>query len=147
MLGDVSAAEEIVQETMLTLWDRAEVYDSGVASLGAWLATIARNRSIDRLRTRGRRIAALPLSAFVRVDERDPEGADRALENGTVLAVGRAAPEPAAAAEAAWVHEALVRAVATLPEPERRVIELAYAADLTQSEIAAKLGWPLGTVK
>jgi RNA polymerase sigma-70 factor (ECF subfamily) len=147
LLGEQTAAEEVVQETMLTLWDRAEAYDPKLASLGGWLATIARNRSIDRLRVRGRRLAALPLSSFDGPEADDPEAADRALENGAVLGVGQAAPEPSAAAEAVWLRESLARAVASLPEPERRVIELAYSHDLTQSEIAARLGWPLGTVK
>jgi RNA polymerase sigma-70 factor (ECF subfamily) len=147
VLGDPGWAEEVVQETMLALWDRAELYDAEVASLAAWLGTIARNRAIDRLRAHGRRVVALPLSAVAGPDEEASGATDRALESGVLLAAGRREQEPTSAAEAAWLRATLVNAVATLPEPERQVIELAYSRDLSQSEIAAHLGWPLGTVK
>lgn len=147
LLGDPGSAEEVVQETMLALWDRAELYDPGVASLGAWLATIARNRAIDRLRARGRRVPALPLSSLVARDAEDAGAADRVLDSGLLLAAARREPEPSAAAEEAQLRATLALAVANLPLPERQVIELAYSRDLTQSEIASHLGWPLGTVK
>jgi len=147
LLGDAGSADEVVQETMLILWDRAELYDPGVASLGAWLATIARNRAIDRLRAQGRRVVAFPLSSVVAHGGEDAESADRVLEGGLLLAAARREPEPDAAGEAAWLRDTLARAVATLPVLERQVIELAYSRDLTQAEIATHLGWPLGTVK
>ena len=147
LLVDPGLSEEIVQETFLTLWDKADVFDPRIASLAAWLATIARNRAIDLLRARGRRVVAVPLSAVFANTEDRPDAADRVLQNSQVLAAGRGSPEPAAAAESAWLSRTLAQAVATLPDPERKVIELAYAGDLTQSEIAAQLGWPIGTVK
>jgi RNA polymerase sigma-70 factor (ECF subfamily) len=147
LVGDAGAAEEVVQETMLALWDRAELFDPALASLGSWLAAIARNRAVDRLRYQGRRIAAQPLSAVGGRDSDDAEAPDRALEHGMVLAGAQQEVDPAAAGEAAWLRGALASAVATLPEPEREVIRLAYGGDLSQSEIAARLGWPLGTVK
>lgn len=147
LLGDPGAAEDVVQETMLALWDRAELYDPGVASLGSWLATISRNRAIDRLRARKRRIPALPLSSVATGDDDNAEDWDRILESGAVLAGAQRQPEPSAATEAAWLRDTLARAVASLPPVERQVIQLAYAGDLTQSEIATRLGWPIGTVK
>ena len=147
LLGDPGAAEEVVQETMLALWDRAELYDPAVASLGAWLATIARNRSIDRLRARGRRVVALPLSSVTFHGDENAPMDDRILDSGVLLAGAQRELEPAAAGEAAWLRDTLAQAVATLPSLERQVIELAYARDLTQAEIASRLGWPLGTVK
>src|SRR3970040_3130661 len=63
LLGDRGRAEEVLQETILAVWNRAELYDPRIASLPAWLMTIARNRSVDRLRARGRRPALLSLSA------------------------------------------------------------------------------------
>src|SRR5512144_1547687 len=54
-LGDVSAAEEVVQETYLALWQRAPQYDRGAGSVLGWTLGIARNKSIDRLRAAGRR--------------------------------------------------------------------------------------------
>jgi RNA polymerase sigma-70 factor (ECF subfamily) len=149
LLGDPASAEEVVQETMLALWNRAELYDPRVASLGAWLATIARNRAIDRLRARRRRLPAMPLSSIVgrKRDDDDARAGDRVLDRGLLVAAAERELEPSAAGEAAWLRMTLLSAIATLPAPERQVIELAYAADLTQSEIAAHLGWPLGTVK
>src|SRR6188472_890030 len=55
LTSDRGIAEEVVQETFLTLWDRAETFDQRAGSLAAWLHTIARNRAIDRLRAAGRR--------------------------------------------------------------------------------------------
>src|SRR5215211_6253200 len=55
LTGDRQVAEEVVQETFLALWNRAELFDPKVGSLAAWLHTIARNRTVDRLRATGRR--------------------------------------------------------------------------------------------
>ena len=55
LTSDRGIAEEVVQETFLTLWNRAETFDPRAGSLAAWLHTIARNRAIDRLRAAGRR--------------------------------------------------------------------------------------------
>ncbi len=62
LTGDHGIAEEVVQETFLALWNRAELFDPAVASLGTWLRAIARNRAVDRLRAIGRRpiLASLP---------------------------------------------------------------------------------------
>jgi RNA polymerase sigma-70 factor (ECF subfamily) len=147
LLGDPGSAEDVVQETMLALWDRAELYDPDVASLGSWLATISRNRAIDRLRARKRRIPALPLSSVAAGDDGNAEAWDRVLQSGTLLAAAQKQQEPSVATEAAWLRDTLGRAVASLPLVERQVIELAYAGDLTQAEIASRLGWPIGTVK
>ena len=56
-------AEEVVQETFLALWDRAETFDPSIGSLAAWLHTIARNRTVDRLRAAGRRPNLVSLSS------------------------------------------------------------------------------------
>jgi len=53
LTGDRGIAEEVVQETFLALWNRAELYDPALASLGTWLRAIARNRTLDRLRAIG----------------------------------------------------------------------------------------------
>ncbi len=147
LLGDPGSAEDVVQETMLALWDRAELYDPGIASLGSWLTTISRNRAIDRLRAGKRRVPALPLSSVATGDDANAESWDRVLESGALLAAGQRQQEPSVATEAAWLRDTLARAVASLPLVERQVIELAYSGELTQSEIATRLGWPIGTVK
>jgi RNA polymerase sigma-70 factor (ECF subfamily) len=147
LLGDRGLAEEVLQETMLAVWNKAEQYDRRIASLVAWLMTIARNRSVDRLRARARRPVPLPLGAAG--DARDPRGLtlDAAIESGHLVAAAPAPLDPEVLVDAAWVRQAVRGALEGLPQPERRALELAYYEELTQTEIAARLGWPLGTVK
>ncbi len=145
-LGDRQLAEEVLQETFLTLWNRAELYDASVASLRAWLMTIGRNRAVDRLRAIGRRPISVALSSVGRAE--DDDGADeRALAGGQLVGAGTLASDPEAGLEAGWLSETVRAVLDDMPEPERRAIELAYYEDLTQVEIAERLGWPLGTVK
>lgn len=154
LTSDRGMAEEVVQETFLALWDRAEVFDPSMGSLPAWLHTIARNRTIDRLRAAGRRPATMPLSAVAgsgdRPDGRGPseaEGLDRVLAGGALVAGSVPPPSPEMAVALAELRSALQVALAAMPEEERTVIVLAYAEDLSQTEIADRLDWPLGTVK
>jgi RNA polymerase sigma-70 factor (ECF subfamily) len=147
LLGDPTNAEDVVQETFLALWDHAEQFDANVATLSVWLAAIARNRAVDALRRQGRRIVAQPLSSLGARDPDDTEAAERAMRRGELLATAQLDDDPEVAVEASWTRATLAAAVRRLPEAERQVIELAYAGDLSQSEIAARLGWPLGTVK
>src|SRR5438067_13915978 len=69
LTSDRQVAEEVVQETFLALWNRAELFDPAVGSLAAWLHTIARNRTVDRLRAAGRRPNLIPLSSASGDDE------------------------------------------------------------------------------
>jgi RNA polymerase sigma-70 factor (ECF subfamily) len=146
LTGDRGIAEEVVQETFLALWNRAELFDPALASLGTWLRSIARNRTVDRLRALGRRPTLVTLGGHGDPDDADA-GLDRVGPEATVLGGAVAAPGPEAAAEAASVREAIGAALASMPEMERTVIVLAYREGLTQHEIAERLGWPLGTVK
>lgn len=146
LLGDRGQAEDVLQETILALWNRAETYDASVASLPAWLLTIARNRAVDRLRARARRPVSTLLSAAAGAAT-DDTAIDRLVAGGELVGVAAARPDPAAAAEASWLADAVRDALATIPGPERQALELAYYHDLSQTEIAARLGWPLGTVK
>ncbi len=153
LTSDRGMAEEVVQETFLALWDRAETFDPSLGSLPAWLHTIARNRTVDRLRAAGRRPNLVPLSSAASGgsarggEEADADTLERVLAGG--LLVAGSIPPPSPEREFA-LHElriALRLALAGMPEPERIVIVLAYSDDLSQSEIAERLGWPLGTVK
>lgn len=143
---DRSVAEEVVQETFLALWNRAELFDPAVGSLAAWLRTIARNRTVDRLRATGRRPTLVP---FASATGEDPSGAalDRLATPGAVIGGAVPGPGPDEALEAGETRAAILGALDTMPEPERRVILLAYREGLSQSEIAIRTGWPLGTVK
>ena len=146
LTNDRQLAEEVVQETFLALWNRAELYDPGVASLATWLRTIARNRTVDRLRAAGRRPPLVPLPGVG--DDGDPDAGFERLRADTVVIGGAAAdPGPESAAESAELRATVAAALTRMPDVERAVIILAYREGLTQSEIAERLDWPLGTVK
>jgi len=145
--GDPSIASEALQDTFLALWDRAEMFDPSRGSLRAWLRTVARNRTVDMLRAGARRRNPVPLSALGSQLDTDDEGLDWLEASATMIGVGEAAPDPAAAAAERETDEELDAALATLAPDERRVIALAYRSGLSQSEIAAATGWPIGTVK
>ncbi len=146
LTNDRQLAEEVVQETFLALWNRAELFDSTLASLATWLRTIARNRTVDRLRAAGRRPQLLPLPGYRDAGDADV-GFDRVDVDAVIL--GGAAPDlgPEASAEAAETRATVGAAIAGMPEQELTVILLAYREGLTQAEIAERLAWPLGTVK
>ena len=147
LTSDRGIAEEVVQETFLALWNRAETFDPHAGSLVAWLHAIARNRSIDRLRAAGRRPSLVAFASAAGSDEDPTQALERMVSSGTVVAGAAPAPGPEDAASAAALRHAIGVAVAGMPDAERIVILLAYQDDLSQSEIAERLGWPLGTVK
>ena len=147
LTADRQMAEEVVQETFLALWNRAELFDARVGSLAAWLHTIARNRTVDRLRAAGRRPNLIPLSAASGEEEGDAAALDRLVGAGTVLGGATIGLGPEGELAATELRSVLRDALAGLPEAERTAIVLAYREELTQTEIAARLGWPLGTVK
>jgi RNA polymerase sigma-70 factor, ECF subfamily len=127
LLGSQSDAEDLTQEVFLQVWRQAQSYSPERGSPEAWLITMTRSRALDKLRAKRRR-AASPLAS----DE--PTHSER----GTSVA------SPTQTSEAKLtVQGVLVK----LPEMQRIVLELAYFAGLTQSEIAERLGEPLGTVK
>ncbi len=126
ILDDPMLAEETTQDTFTKLWARARLYRSDRGIFGVWLLTIARRTALDRLRLEGRR----PLLS----DARDPDDVWRALPDKS------GDPD-----EARW--RALHFAIRALPDLQQQVIQLAYYQGLSQSDIAAELGWPLGTVK
>jgi RNA polymerase sigma-70 factor, ECF subfamily len=127
LLGARSDAEDLLQEVFLQVWRQAQSYSPERGSPEAWLITMTRSRGIDKLRSTRRRDIS-PLS---------PDQPPR-LEGGTPVV------PPTQASEA----KLTVQGVLTkLPEAQRTVLELAYFDGLTQSEIAARLGEPLGTVK
>ncbi|HEY6109513.1 MAG TPA: sigma-70 family RNA polymerase sigma factor [Gemmatimonadales bacterium] len=127
-------AEEVVVDAFGQAWRQAGAFDPLRGSVGAWLATIARSRALDTVRARGRR---------ARAHERAAQLSDEGLAT-PVAALG---PDPARGAERGEARRLVAEALAGLPEPQRVAIELAYFEGLSQSEIAARLAEPLGTVK
>lgn len=140
-------AAEVVQETFLTLWDHGDRFDTARGELRSWLMTIARNRTIDRLRAAGRRDRAASFSAFRRPQATDQPVGEWVADSGDLVAAGRAEPLPEVAVTDRETRLAIEAAISDLDPVEQRVIVLAYDDGLTQSEIAASLGWPIGTVK
>ncbi|MEP6741519.1 MAG: sigma-70 family RNA polymerase sigma factor [bacterium] len=119
-------AEDVLQEVFLQVWRRAADFDEKRGKPFTWLVTLTRSRAIDRLRSLG---ARQRLAASVEQDQ--PDEASDALTD----------------ASRSEQQEMVRQALAELPEEQRRTLMLAYFEGLTQSEIAAKLGAPLGTVK
>src|SRR6478736_2203448 len=117
-LGDRQLAEEVVQDTWLTLWERAELFDPAMGSLVGWLSTIARNRAVDRLRALARRPGALPLSAVFAADT----GEDRALAAGQVLVSEDPARDPQLVLDELELRETMLQALTQIPADERQVL-------------------------
>lgn len=149
-LGDRGLAEEVLQDTYLALWNRAETFDGSQGSVIGWLSTIARNRSIDRLRSSARRPAPVALSSLGPLGA-DASAADDArdaiLAGSTPISGVTAAPDPEHEVDVAELRREVEQAMASIPDQERQVLTLAYYDQLSQSEIAERLSWPLGTVK
>ena len=124
--SDRQLAEEVVQETFLALWNRAELYDPAAGSLEAWLFTIARNRTVDRLRAAGRRPRLIALSSAAAPDE--PEGVtlERLAASGEVLGGAQVDAGPELALDRVEIRQAIRDALAAIGDEERTVILLAY---------------------
>lgn len=127
MLRVQSDAEDLLQEVFLQVWRQATAYSAERGSPEAWLINIARSRAIDKLRSIRRRERSFVLTDDPAAAEAPDNVETSAGESETRLAMNSA--------------------LASLPEAQRRVLELAYFDGLSQSEIADKLKEPLGTVK
>jgi RNA polymerase sigma-70 factor (ECF subfamily) len=122
VLKDPGQAEDVMQEIFLQVWNRPDRFTQGRGSLGAWLAVIARNRSIDLLRQR-----------------RPTEPCeDVVLESGTNLA---------SEVERNTMMTKVRGVLRNLPQEQQKSLELAFFQGLTHAEIAEHTGDPLGTVK
>jgi RNA polymerase sigma-70 factor, ECF subfamily len=141
------AAAEVVQETFLALWNRAELFDPSRGPLRAWLMAIAHNRAVDHLRRASRHDRAAAFSSFAGSDEVDASTTEWLAAAGEPIAAAGPEPGPEMALYRKETRESIEAALASLDPAERRVIVLAYDGGLTQSEIAVRLGWPIGTVK
>jgi RNA polymerase sigma-70 factor (ECF subfamily) len=126
ILNSREEAEDILQDVFIQVWRRAKDFDEKRGRPFTWLVTLARSRAIDRLRQ---------LSARQRL-------ADGAAREQT-HEVSDALTDTVKVAQ----QQVVRRALSELPEEQRRTLVLAYFDGLTQSEIAAKLNAPLGTIK
>lgn len=128
VVRDAAIAEDLLQETFLRVWNRSSSFDPDRGALGPWILTVARNRAIDHLRSVDGRMAAGALT----LDRIENPKLFSNFEDGA-LNLDRARR----------VKEALGK----LTPAQKEVIELAYYEGLSQTEIAARLKQPLGTVK
>lgn len=128
IVRDKAAAEEVLQEVFWQVWREAATFDPARGGAEAWLVMRAKTRAIDKLRS----IRRKEQTFVAPVDEGSAPGADPRADDPAV-----------AAADRTLVEGALGR----LPEAQRRVIELSFFGGLTQTEIAVRLGEPIGTVK
>lgn len=133
ILGDPALAEDILQETFWRVWQSAAAYRSQLGAFTGWLFRIARNLSIDAYRRRNVRPRA-----FESARMGDP---DSVLEE---------TPDPdtdvAEQAQSILRQRQIRKALASLPDAQRQVIELAYFYGMTRQEIAEATGEALGTI-
>jgi RNA polymerase sigma-70 factor (ECF subfamily) len=127
IVRDSGIAEDLVQETFLRAWNRAGAFDAERGAAGPWLLAIARNRALDYLRAQSRRGAY-------------------AMELNETEHPARFVDFPAEALNFDLARQ-IKRALEQLSAGQRAAIELAYFEGMSQSEIADRLGQPLGTVK
>ncbi len=123
-------AEDVLQECFLQVWEKAPAFNSAKGSAYTWLATLTRNRAIDRLRSKNFRRDKQKLPDFD--FEMMADSSEHTPLDNTSLA------------ERAGLVK---KAFGSLPAEQREVLELAYFQGYTQSEISAELNVPLGTVK
>ena len=126
ILRRAADAEDAVQQAWLQVWRSAASYDPRRGTVAAWLVTLTRSRALDLYRSLSSRKRA---ETQVEVEPSAPP------------------PEPSASAARGQTGERVRKALETLPPQQRQVLEIAYFEGLSQTEIAAKLGAPLGTVK
>ena len=127
IVRDAELAEDAVQEAFLAVWRTASRFTAERSSARAWILMLTHRRAVDLVRSNESRRA-----------DRLPEGFDRADTES---------PEPADAVWLGLQRERVVRGLSQLPDPQREAIELAYFGGFTQSELADRLGQPLGTIK
>lgn len=129
-LKDDADAQDVVQDVFIQIWDKAKLYDPAKGKPLTWALTLTRNRSIDRIRAIQRRTRL-----------RDDYEKETAVDESGILR------EALSGVDANDTAQILRQVVGQLPAPQRAVIELAYFEGLTQTEIADRLGEPLGTIK
>lgn len=126
MLGERHEAEEVLQETYITVWRRAAGFDATRGSAITWLVTLARNKAIDRLRQHRERPLGDPLLLEEIADTR---------------------PTPPADTETSQERERLQRCLDALEPSQRRAVREAFFTGATYNELAARCKVPLGTMK
>jgi len=123
--ADAAQAEDLTQEALLAVWRKAHLYSPDKGAASTWIFTIARNLRIDLVRRQSNK-------PWVDLD---------------TVEMPSDAPIATQTVETAQVIDRVSRALERLPEEQRKVVELSFVQDLAHSEIAERIGIPLGTVK
>jgi len=123
--ADATTAEEIAQDTMLTVWRRAETFDGTKSSVSTWVFTIARNKRIDLVRRERRHDLVLEIE-------------DRQVDPS---------PTPSEMVERFQTSRQIANTIEELPDDQASVLRMAFLEDKSHVAIAENLGLPLGTVK
>lgn len=123
---DREEAEDVLQEVYVTVWQKAAQFDSARSSPITWLATMARNRAIDRLRAGGRRITT-PLDGIAEPADETPDALERLLE--------------------AEGEHGVAICIEELSKGDAMLVRTAFFEQATYGELATRSGLPLGTVK
>ncbi|VVE12800.1 sigma-70 family RNA polymerase sigma factor [Pandoraea anhela] len=125
MVRDRAEAEDLLQDVFVNVWRRADAFDPARGNAMTWLMTMARNRTIDRLR----------------------EHRETALDEADALAIPSEDPTPAALAEASEARRRLEQCMQGLEPQQRGVVREAFFSGASYSELATRLSVPLGTLK
>jgi len=124
-------SEDVLQEVFMELWNRADNFSAAKGKPFGWMVTLTRRRAIDRLRKR---------QAYMRAEERlqkeTEQQPDAWVDNGIESDI-----------ITSDLRRMISRVLETLPPAQRQAIELAYYKGMSQREIAAHTGIPLGTIK
>jgi RNA polymerase sigma-70 factor (ECF subfamily) len=133
VVRDAAVAEDLVQETFLRVWNRVAGFDAERGALGPWLLAIARNRAIDHVR-----------SARARMDKNTAElDLFERSEHGSPSSFVDIERDVLNADSARRIKAAMTK----LNQNQQKVLQLAYYEGLSQTEMAERMGQPLGTVK
>ncbi|RZA35968.1 MAG: sigma-70 family RNA polymerase sigma factor [Lysobacteraceae bacterium] len=124
-------AEEVLQESFVSIWHHANDYQAGLSAPMTWMTTIVRNKSFDLLRRQ---------QADIAIDGED-------FDERVMASLRDPAANPAEALELSSEAKALAICMSALEEKHRHVVGLAFFHDLSHSDVAQKLALPIGTVK
>jgi RNA polymerase sigma-70 factor (ECF subfamily) len=130
VVGQRQLAEDVTLDAFQNVWQAAASFRQDRGRFATWLMSVARHRAIDELR----RLGVRPEGNAVDLDQDTENGVLRADSVEDIVSLRQS-------------RDAVRRALADLPEPQRRALELAYFGGLTQQEIAERLDTPLGTIK
>jgi RNA polymerase sigma-70 factor, ECF subfamily len=139
MLGNRQFAEDVLQEAFVSVWKNASSYNANLSQPMTWLIAIVRNRALDGLRARARRIEDVP--STIKFDESDTEDSSKQID------FADESNEPLALLSQASDALQIRGCMDALDARVRQSLALAYYQGLSNSEVATHLSSPLGSVK